>query len=235
MPISTSVYAPRLRSRRRSTELPGALRAPDPRQGRAPHRRLLHLGVAQAGSAADRALRPPAVAFGPLRGFREQRQRDLCRRRAQPACRAAGPPHDREPGHQRLLCRRQLSLDLGNQPGPAGDRDGGPRRDHRQTPGRAVGHPDRPHRARDHRTQAADRLQHPGGRGELPLLSRPASRARARAGAHPPAASHRPELQPVRTRTSAHRAARLSRPYHLFGLLREHRHAGEPQLRAPLP
>ena len=40
-------------------------------------------------------------------------------------------------GDPRLLCRRQLSLDLGNQPGAAGDRASGRRRDPRQAAGRA--------------------------------------------------------------------------------------------------
>ena len=54
------------------------------------YRRLLHVGLAQAGHSHRRTDRAAALASGAIRRVRKQRQRHLCRGRAQSARRAAG-------------------------------------------------------------------------------------------------------------------------------------------------
>ena len=106
--------------------------------------------------------RAAALASGALRRVRKQRQRHLCRGRAQPARRAAGAPYAGPHLDRRVLHRVELRLDLGNEPRHPRNRDqrrrpypcrttAGTRRDRRG-----------PHRQGSHRPKAAGRVQYAG-------------------------------------------------------------------------
>ena len=176
-----------------------------------------------------RAHRPPALAPCPLRGFRVQRQRDLCRRRAQPHRGAAGAAHARPHRNRRVLHRLQLCLDLGDQPGDARDRDRRRRPHPRRTAARARRDRGRSHRQRDRRSKAAGRLQHAGRRIQLRLHARAARGLGARGAVDTDA-----ELQPVRAGAEADRPGGLGRLHHLVGLFREHRYCRKPRLRGAM-
>ena len=145
-----------------------------------PHRRLLHLGVAQAGHSHRRAHRTAALASGAIRRIRKQRQRYLCRGRAQPARRAAGAAHAGQHRRRRVLHRIQLCLDLGNQPGHSRNRHQRRRPHSRRTPAGVRRNRGRPHREGDHRAKAAGGFQHAGRRIQLCLHARAAPGGNAR-------------------------------------------------------
>ena len=152
------------RSGRRRFRLSHGLRRAHRGRSRRAYRRLLHLGLAQAGAADHRAHRSPALASRPLRRLRVQRQCHLCRRGAEPYGRAARPLHARPCRGRRLLRRLELCVDLGDQPGDARDRDRSRRLDPRRAPARARRDQGRAYGGRDRRAPAARRLQHAGRR-----------------------------------------------------------------------
>ena len=178
--IRLRVRAPAARSRRGRRRLPHRMRGAHSRGARRSHRRLLHLGVAQAGHSHRRAHRAAALASGAIRRIRKQRQCHLRRRRAQPARRAAGAAHAGSHLRRRVLHRVELCLDLGNQPGGSRDRHQRGRPRPRRTPAGARRNRGRPYRQGDHRAKAAGGVQHTGRRIQLFLHARAASGRNAR-------------------------------------------------------
>ena len=220
-----SIHAACPRSPRHHHRISYGLRRSHPQRRRRAHRRLLHVGIAQAGAADRRAHRSPAVVSRALRGIRMFRQCHLCRRITQSQRAAARPLRARQSLAGGFLRRLQLCLDLGDQSRHAGV---GERR-HRATflPNGCSNWARARSATSSTRSFAASRRSSSTRWSAVraTISSAPSTPPQGRRSRHSDA-----ELQPVRAGTHDRRTG-VCRLHHVVGLFREHPPAREPRIR----